>query len=348
MTPRLRPRPDERSRASSERRFAQRARRRRLLSLRPVLIGLGVVTLVALAGWLVFRSSLLAVHSVSVRGESRLTPAAVSRAARVPQGKPLALLDTAAVRRRVEAMPPVRSAAVERVWPQGVRITVVERTPVAAVKRPGKPLALVDDTGVLFADVAAAPPDMAVLSLANPGPSDPATKAALSVVAALPVSLRPSVITISAPTPAAVTLSLSQGITVVWGDGSNSARKAQTLTALLKAQAHPPVVLDRHGKPLPPPAKATWYDVSSPEVATVRQSTPPRPGAATTPPVSATSAAPPSAAPTTTAPTSAPTSTAVPTTGTAPAPGATTTSAATAVVTTTAGAGARTSPAVTP
>lgn len=328
MTPRLRPRPDERSRASSERRFAQRARRRRLLSLRPVLIGVGVVTLVALAGWLVFRSSLLAVHSVSVRGQSRLTPAAVTRAARVPQGKPLALLDTAAVRRRVEAMPPVRSATVERVWPQGVRITVVERTPVAAVKRPGKPLALVDDTGVLFADVAAAPPDMAVLSLANPGPSDPATKAALSVVAALPASLRPSVITISAPTPAAVTLSLSQGITVVWGDGSNSARKAQALTALLKAQAHPPVVLDRHGKPLPPPAKATWYDVSSPEVATVRQSAPPRPGAAATTP-----AVPPSAPPTTTAPT---TTAAPATTAPTTAPAVTSTSVSGAAATTTA------------
>lgn len=346
MSLRLRPRPDERPRPTSERRFAQRARRRQLLSLRPVLIGLGLVGLVVLTGWLVFRSSLMAVHSVSVRGESLLTPAAVTKAAQVPQGRPLALLDTAAVRRRVEAMPPVRSATVERVWPQGVRITVVERAPVAAVKRPGKPLALVDDTGVLFADVAAAPPDMAVLTLAHPGPSDPATKAALEVVAALPSSLRPSVLTITAPTPAAVTLSLAQGITVVWGDGSNSARKAQTLTALLKAQAHPPVVLDRHGKPLPPPAKATWYDVSSPEVATVRPSAPPKPGTAstTTPPAAGSTTAP--AAPTVPVSTTAPATTAPATTAPATtAPGPTTTTAAgTAATTTAAGAGAPTKP----
>lgn len=343
MTLRLRPRPDERSRPSSERRFAQRARRRRLLSLRPMLIGLGVLALVALAGWLVFRSSLLAVHTVSVRGASRLTPSAITTAAEVPVGKPLALLDTAGVRRRVEAMPAVRSAEVERVWPQAVRITVVERTPVAVVKRPGKPLALVDGTGVLFADVSAAPPDMAILALAHPGPSDSATKAALEVVAALPASLRPTVTSISAPTPAAVTLSLAQGITVVWGDESNSARKAQALTALLKVQAHPPVVLDRHGKPLPPPPKATWYDISSPEVATVRPAAPatgtPTQAAPTTAPAGTTA---PAAGATTT--TTAPTTAVAPTT----APVATSTAATAPATTTAAGAAAATSAATKP
>jgi cell division protein FtsQ len=256
-------------RPSTERRFAQRARRRRLLSLRPLLICLALAGLVALAGWVVLGSTLLAVHAVSVSGQSRLGVGTIKNAALVPAEKPLALLDTAAIRRRVEVLPQVKSAIVERAWPSTVRITVVERKPVAVVQRPGKPLALIDNTGVLFADVPSAPSGLAVLSLATPGPADPATVAALAVEAALPAKVRSMVSLISAPTPASVTLTLAQGVTVVWGDAGNSARKAQTLAALLKVQAQQPVTTDKQGHPIAA-KKATVYDVSSPNVATVR------------------------------------------------------------------------------
>ena len=273
MSLRLRTRPTLGSNASlrpsSERRFAQRARRRRLLSLRPVLIGVALLGLMALAGWVVLGSTLLAVHSVTVYGEHRLDPTEVTAAARVPAEKPLALLDTSAIRRRVEALPQVKSATVERTWPSTVRITVVERTPAAVAQRPGKPLVLIDSSGVLFADVDAAPVGLPVLSLATPGPADPATIAALAVSAALPAKVRATVSRISVPSPAAVTLTLSDGLSVVWGDADNSARKAQAMAALLKTVANPPVVLDRHGRPIPA-KKVTVLDVSDPSVVTVR------------------------------------------------------------------------------
>jgi cell division protein FtsQ len=273
MSLRLRSRPTLGSNAtlrpSTERRFAQRARRRRLLSLRPLLIGVALVGLVALASWVVLGSTLLAVHSVTVSGEHRLGVGDIKKAALVPAEKPLALLDTGAILRRVEALPQVKTATVERAWPSTVRITVVERTPAAVAQRPGKPLALLDSTGVLFADVDAAPAGLPVLSLATPGTGDPATVAALAVAAALPDKVRSTVSLISAPTPASVTLTMTGGLSVVWGDASNSARKAQALAALLKTIANPPVVLDGRGHPIPT-KKPTVLDVSDPNVVTSR------------------------------------------------------------------------------
>jgi cell division protein FtsQ len=267
-------------RPSSERRFKARARKRRLLSLRPVLIGVVLVGLLVGAGWVVVASSLLAVHHVRVVGTSRLDPVQVEEAAKVPDNHPLARLDTAAIRRRVEALPPVKSARVERTWPSTVTITVVERTAAAVVKRPGKPLALMDRTGVVFADVTAPPTGMSVLSLANPGPTDLATSAALDVVESIPPAVRADVASVTAPTPASVTLTLTSGLTVIWGDGSNSARKAQELGAVLHSMASakstpPPATGTKKGKdaavPVPTiPATAKTVDLSSPNVITVK------------------------------------------------------------------------------
>lgn len=256
-------------RPSTERRFAQRARRRRLLSLRPLLIGFAIIAVIVFLGWLVFGSVFLSVQKVAVSGESRLSAASVKRAAQVPVNKPMVLLDVTAIRHRVEALPQVRSVTVERSWPNTVDITVVERKPVAVVKQNGKPLALVDPTGVLIANVSAVPAGMSVLALSSPGPGDLSTRAALGVVVALPASLRATVAEIQAPTPASVTLKLASGITVVWGDATNSRRKAQALKALLHNQAHPAPNLDSHGRQVPP-KKATVFDVSDPTEVTVK------------------------------------------------------------------------------
>jgi cell division protein FtsQ len=256
-------------RPSTERRFAARARRRRLLSLRPLLIGLALVGLMVAMGWLVLGSTFLAVHKVTVVGESRLDPVEIENAAHVPMNRPLALLDVAAIQRRVEALPPVQSATVERTWPTAVTITVVERKAAAVVKRPGKPLALMDRTGVVFSDVDEAPAGMAVLSLATPGPQDLATIAALDVVESLPAKVRATVTSVSAPTPASVTLTLTSGITVIWGDASNSARKAQELAAVLHSQATPPTAAGATAQPTVP-ATAKLFDLSAPNVLTVR------------------------------------------------------------------------------
>jgi cell division protein FtsQ len=71
------------------------------------------------------------------------------------------------------------------------------------------------------------------------------------VVRALPASVRAQITTVSAATPAQVTLHLTGNRTVNWGDADDPARKAAVLTTLLQQ-------------------KGTYYDVSAPDVVTVK------------------------------------------------------------------------------
>lgn len=216
----------------------------------PVLLaGLAVAVCGALA-WLLVGTSVLGVRHVVVTGNHRVSTAQVLRLADVPAGHPLATLDTGAVRRRVATLAPLDSVQVTRQWPTTVRITVVERTP-AAVVTTAAGLRLVDAGGVVFAAVPRPPAGLPVVQVAHPGPRDPATKAALAVLAVLPKQVAASVATVEAPGPSDVELRLRDGDTVVWGDASQSARKAVVLKALLH----------RPGK---------VYDVSAPDLVTVR------------------------------------------------------------------------------
>jgi cell division protein FtsQ len=126
----------------------------------------------------------------------------------------------------------VASVQVSRGWPDRVVVTVAERVPAAVVDRAGQQW-LVDAGGVPFETVTGNPPRGVVpLDVAAPGPHDAATSAALAAVAALPPSLRPSVREMHATTDQDVTLTLTDGTTVVWGDGSQGGAKAAALAAL--------------------------------------------------------------------------------------------------------------------
>jgi cell division protein FtsQ len=71
------------------------------------------------------------------------------------------------------------------------------------------------------------------LDVADPRTDDPATRAALAAVAAMPRSLRTEVARATATTDQDVTLTLADGTTVLWGDAADSPRKASVLAALL-------------------------------------------------------------------------------------------------------------------
>ena len=227
-------------RAADER----RSRRRRLL--RRTGTGMGVVLPVVGLGWVVLGSSLLGVQRLAVSGEHRLTQAEVVAAAHVTDGTPLARLDTAAVRRRIAALPAVESVTVSRSWPHTLRISVVERRPVVAVVH-GTEFQLVDRSGVILADAAGVPSGVVKLESA----SAEATSAALRVLLGLPHGLAGRLGFVRAPTPEQVTLVLKDGRTVLWGGPVDGPTKASAVLALL----HLP---------------GTIFDVSAPGVATRR------------------------------------------------------------------------------
>jgi cell division protein FtsQ len=232
-----------------ERQRAQRRAQRRALARRAGLVAT-VLAPLALVAWVLLASPWLAVRTVAVSGEGRLSAQQVLAAARVPLGTPLARVDTGAVAARVRALGPVASVSVSRRWPHTIRLSLVERAPVAAAGS-GRTWTLYDGTGVRLGTVGAVPAGVVRLQVAHPGPQDPATGAALQVLDQLPAPLRRLVAAVGAASPEQVGLVLRDGRRVVWGGASDGRAKAAALTTLLRL-----------------PGRV--YDVSSPSVVTRR------------------------------------------------------------------------------
>jgi cell division protein FtsQ len=234
---------------ASVRRFMARARRRRIRAVAPW--GMGVAVVLVLGGlvWLATQTSVMGVNLIRVTGVSILDPEEVRAAAQIPAGTPLARVDTRVVAQRISALPPVASVDVGRSWPDTVTIAVVERTPVAVVPQE-RQFGLVDRSGVVYLTVTARPAGLPVIQIADPGPDNPETKAALLVLGDLTPELRSQLEKVVVEAPARIRLELTRGRTVVWGDAEQGELKARVATALL-------------GR------KGTQIDVSAPEVVTV-------------------------------------------------------------------------------
>ena len=218
------------SRAGTEARPRRRpvARRRRLLVRGGVL-----VAALGLLAWLLWGSPVLAVSAVRVDGAGTLTAAEVVDVAGIDEGTPLLRVDVDAAEARVARLPQVADVEVTRGWPRSIVITVVERVPVAVVEQAGT-RSLVDADGVLFDTVTGRPPAGVVpLDVADPGPEDRTTRAALSALVALPDDVRADVSAAEATTPEDVTLTLEDGTTVLWGSDERAHDKADALHALL-------------------------------------------------------------------------------------------------------------------
>lgn len=199
------------------------------------------------------RSSVLDVDRVAVTGTARLSRAQVAAVVDVPLGTPLARVDLAAVRDRVARLAPVAQVDVQRGWPGTLTVRVTERTPAAVAELPDRRWRLVDGGGVPFAVARTVPRGAVRLNVQAPGPAGghAPTVAALQVLAELPGGLRGRVDAVGASSASAVTLTLREDRTVVWGAPGSAAVKAAAVSALLR----------RPGRVI---------DVSSPTVVVVR------------------------------------------------------------------------------
>ncbi|WP_433794227.1 cell division protein FtsQ/DivIB [Actinoplanes sp. CA-252034] len=218
----------------SARRFMARARQRRLRAAMPWLIGAGALLAVGGLVWLVYGTAVLGVREVRVVGAQILTPEQVRAAAAVEPELPLARVDLDEVGARIRKLPPVDRVLVSRSWPSAVVIEVVERTAVAAVPARDGQFVLIDDEGVPFRAVPAAPKGLPLARLGTPGAGDENTGSALTVLAALSDELREQLVAISVPSPVQIRLELRNGRVVIWGDDTKSERKSTVATVLLK------------------------------------------------------------------------------------------------------------------
>lgn len=149
----------------------RQARRPRLSArrMRQVLIGTGLATLtaiVAASGWHAARTGAvdeaarmidtvgtdianelgLVVSDILVEGRYRTGRSALVTAIATERGEPILGVDLAALKARIDALPWIRTAAVERRLPDTLFIRLEERTPLALWQRDGI-LTLVDDRG---------------------------------------------------------------------------------------------------------------------------------------------------------------------------------------------------------
>lgn len=123
--------------------------------------------LVALVSIVVIDSALLDIDEITVSGSPHADVDQLLSAAGVARGDALVTLDLGAVERRLEAMPWVDAAAVERDLPGSLSISITERVPTTLVTA-GDSAALIDGSGrilsvgettALTSDFAAAAPD---------------------------------------------------------------------------------------------------------------------------------------------------------------------------------------------
>jgi len=224
---------DPRIRARRAEVLRTEARRR----LHVALIVLGVVALVA-GGWFALHSRLFAARVVTVVGAVHTPVAQVVEAAGLSGHPPLIDVGAAAAL-GVERLPWVAHATVAREWPDGVRITVEERTPVAVVQEvpTSSGWALLDRTGRVLA-VQARPPTGVpqVVGTVSPGPPGSTANglhAALRVVTSLPRAFAGQVARVAEDRRREITLQLRSALTVYLGSTEQLSQKYEDVAAIL-------------------------------------------------------------------------------------------------------------------
>jgi cell division protein FtsQ len=213
-----------------------------LATVMVVIVGVGLALIL-------YFTPVMSARNIVVTGTGAVSREEVLDAAGVRVGTPLLQINTNQVADRVAAIRRVASARVQRQYPSALRITIVERVPVVVKDFPDGPH-LFDRDGVDFA-TGPPPPALPYIDVANPGPTDPTTKAALQVLLALRPEVAGQVGKIAAPSLASITLTLGDGRVVIWGTTDRTDEKAEKLAALLTQ-----------------PGKT--YDVSSPDLPTVK------------------------------------------------------------------------------
>lgn len=220
-----------------------RARRAEVLrgqARRRLRVALAVVALILLAAgcWALLHSRVFSARVITVVGAVHTPASEIVTAAGLADHPPL--IDVGGTTAAgIERLPWVEHATVAREWPDGVRITVVERTPVAAISdgsswvlvaRSGKVLARTDDPPASLVRVTGAIPGA-------PGTTLTTGRPALTVAATLPPAFKGQVSSVASVAGDNVTLHLTSGLTVNLGSTASLEQKYEDVAAIL-AGAH--------------------------------------------------------------------------------------------------------------
>lgn len=232
-------------------RLAERRRALMRLRMRQVVAVLAVVAVAVALGWGLLFSPLLALRTTSIQvtgSDGSVSDSQVREILSPYQGRSLLRLDMAELSEQVGGdLVRVRSAQVTRDWPRGLSVNLEMRVPVA-VRHTDSGVEVLDNEAVVLEVASTAPQGLVTIVADAHSAQDAASGGDLSaeqvsavarVVGALDGPVLARVASGSATATGQVTLTLTDGATVVWGqsDGEDNARKAKVLAVLLQTPA---------------------------------------------------------------------------------------------------------------
>lgn len=231
-------------------RESRAAVKRRRFQLRTGAIVLGVAAVLAACA-LIYNSPLFSISRVEVAGVKHLTADRVRQLAKVPAGSTLLRFPADEVASRVSADPWVESVSVSRVFPNGMRIRVTERQPVAVVQT-DKGTWLADRNSYLIAPAsneatfAGIPAIGAVpgLVLKAGRTTSPELRNAIAVLTGISPQLASAVKSMSAPTVDGTSVLTKDRVEIVFGEAVDLPVKDAGARRILQEQRGRVVSID--------------------------------------------------------------------------------------------------------
>lgn len=191
---------------------------------------------IAAASLVSSRSSLLRLRHLEVVGTSSLTRAEIVRLAALSPSTNVLWFDAGAVERRLESDPWVARATVSRRLPGTIRISVVERAPVAMIRGEGGFRLLATD-GVELGTVQADPalPEIVLVAGSSvPGGISMARAGAARAIAGLDGRGRPTVVRAVVGADGTLSVELVGGSRVEYGDTTRIQAKTKAARRILR------------------------------------------------------------------------------------------------------------------
>lgn len=209
----------------------RRARRARARKIRRAVVVLALLGGIAGGGVALTRSSLFQVDGIAVAGESMLSTDQILSASGLRIGMNVLSVKAGEVERRLETLPLVADATVERVYPSKVKISIRERVPAAAARVAGG-WWLIEASGIMIASVSAPPAGLPQVTVSAKPDSD-ALRAALRLWGGLPDWARQKTTELAAEEPQEIVARIG-GTKIVFGSADEVLPKMQAVVAIFE------------------------------------------------------------------------------------------------------------------
>lgn len=203
------------------------ARRRRRLPVRFIVFGVLAVSVLAALAWMLSWYSPVPVREVTITGAAPDKQSEVMAAAGIADGTPIKDIDVAGVTERIAAVPGIESVDVVLQRPFTVDLQVRQRFPFAATQTPTGWLIL-DQQGEAITESPTKPEPLPPVSA-----EDGNVRPAVAAVSALPPDARAKVKEAVVTADGSITITLVNGISVLWGTQGDDELKGQSVAGLL-------------------------------------------------------------------------------------------------------------------